>query len=268
MANDIVRYIELIQQSLQELDEITGVNKVISGSNLHEKTGKSVAEMQVASAQTALEYMYSGDKYIFSEVVKTLGILHVQSVKYSKKGRYKDIIGESSVRFLINDSGILEHDFGYEVEARPSPEEWERLYRDVALAAESGQIGIDDKVAVERIKNLKQAQLYLKYAVDKSRKRAQQDKQQDSELNGQIQQQSNAQAHQNAIAEEKSKAESIVLKGDEDRKTLRLKVKLETERDLKLQGLKGDYKLAETEGINETKEEIAILNKVDNDKEK
>ncbi|GAJ02926.1 unnamed protein product, partial [marine sediment metagenome] len=191
MSNDINHYIALLRHSLEELDEITGVNRAISGSNMHQDTGKSVAEMQVNSAETALDYLYKADKYIFNEVCRSTGILHIQSVKYGNTEKYKHIIGKASTQFLLKDNGILEHDFGFYVEERPSPEEWQRFYVTVDTAIQSGQIDIADSAKITDIKNLKEAKLYLQYAVNKFRKYQEQSKQNDIQGNAQVQQQSN-----------------------------------------------------------------------------
>ena len=178
---------------------------------------------------------------------------------FISKDKYKYIIGSASAKFIIRDSGILEHDFGYYIEKRPSAGQWERFYNTVDISVGQGQIGIDDSAKITDIKNLKEAKLYLQYAVNKYRKIQQQSKQQDSQLNAQVQQQSNEQAHANAMAIEQAKQQTIMLKAEQERETLRLKIQLETEKELALQNMKGLYKLDETQMITQSGEQKEML---------
>lgn len=259
MARDAMNYLNLMQQALSDLDEITGINRVMAGGNLHEKTGKAVAQLQESGGVTALDYLYKADRYIFKEMCKSLGVLHVQAIKHGDKTHYERIFGKASTTFLAEDNGVDKHDFGFDIENRPSNEEWVLFYQDIAKASQAGQIGIDDEIVVKRINNLKKAQMYLRYAVSKAKRDAQREKQQDIQLNGKVQQESNNLAHQNSMELEDRKERNLKVKGDEDRKSIKLKVAEETKKELLLMGQKGADRMAEVEATNSSKEAMKIV---------
>jgi hypothetical protein len=259
MARDVVNYLNLIASAKEELDEITGVNRVMTGGNLHPDTGKAVAQMQQQGAFTAIDYLHDADEYIFKEACKTLGILHIQAVKYDK-GRYDKVIGKSQANY-IKDRGITKHDFGYYVESRPSSEEWMRFYQSADVALQQKEITLADRTFVERISNLKKAQRYLVVATNRMRKYMDQKAQQDMQMNQQMQQQSNEIAHQKSMELEQMKQQTIQLQGDIDLKLLERKMELETERDLMLKQMDSETKMSMNDRGLESKQEIEVFKK-------
>lgn len=187
MANDIQYYLSLIQQAIFELEEVTGINKIVAASSVHQDTGKGVAEMQQGAAEVALDYLYRADKDIFIEVAKTLAVLHIQSVKYSgNKEHYTKSIGESSVDFLAS-KDLTKYDYGLMVQVAPSEDEWMEFYTDVQQSIEKGVLRSSDKILLRRIKNLKQAYVTLKVLEERRIEEAQESKMNDIKANGEEQ---------------------------------------------------------------------------------
>lgn len=259
MAQDIVHYLNLIASAKEELDEITGVNRVMTGGNLHADTGKGVAEIQQQGSITALDYLFDADEYLFVETCKSLGILHCQSVKYgTNERRYKNIIGAGSASF-VKDKGITEHDYGFYVEPRPSTDEWQRFYMSVDLALRQKEITLADATFLYRIKSLKKAEQYLSVAAKRQLKIASQKAQQDMQMNQQMQMQSNDQAHQNAMMLEQTRQQTILLQAEEERKTLQLKMQLEAEMQIKLEQMRSGAKVQMNERLASSKEEVEVF---------
>jgi len=64
-------------------------------------------------------------------------------------------------------------EYGIDIEARPTQQEWNQFYADVNEMVATGKIQPEDKVALRRFQNLKQAYSYLK-VLSKKREKAQQ----------------------------------------------------------------------------------------------
>ncbi len=162
IANDVSQYVALIQQGLFELDEIIGINKVTAASTLPERTGAKVAQMQSQGSETALDYLYRADHYLFQETCKRLYPLHLQVLKYGPKGRYSYSLSDADVNLLKKELIHGKKDFAINVNVRPSESEWSDFLLDVEGAYREGMIKLSDKIALKEIRNIRQAREYLK----------------------------------------------------------------------------------------------------------
>lgn len=161
LANDIEKYLRLIQNALIELDEIIGINKVTAGSNIREDAGKAVTELQVGATEVALDHLYKADKKVYQEVVEDLGILHIKSYKYSEANRFKydQMFGQSGVaQSMMN---FETFDFAFNIDVRPSDEEWLDIYRGAEKAYDKGIISYSDTLYLREFSSIKQARLWL-----------------------------------------------------------------------------------------------------------
>lgn len=191
-SGEIAKYLQLMAQSLMELERITGLNQITLAGSLPKEAGKGVTEMQQQASEVALDYLYDAKKYLYSEVYKSIGTLHLQSLKF---GDNKNDINRS----------VLKHTYEFKAQAKPTSYEWAQFYQELANQKAQGIVSASDMVIIRQIDNLKQAYAYLA-AVEKKRMReASQAKQQDAQMNAQVQQQSNEQAHANKMAELQAK---------------------------------------------------------------
>lgn len=227
LANDISKYLQLIQNALLELDEIIGINKVVAASNVREDAGKAVTELQVGAAEVALDHLYKADKKIYNEVVEDIGLLHIKSYIYSEKNRkvYDAMFGNTSISQAITRFDLF--DFGFNIEARPTDAEWQEVYLSAEKAYDKNIISYSDTLYLREFKSIKQARLWLmskeKQAIERSEKQAQVA----SEQNGAIQQQSLAakseadhsledKKHSNLMLLEGARRETIMMEANVD----------------------------------------------------
>jgi len=250
---EVTLYLNLIQQSLMELDEIIGINKVTAAGTLRADTLKGTAEVMEQNTEVALDYLYKADEEITLEVVKTMGILTDQSVKYREDDYYENIIGSNGLRAIKT---APFKDYGYNVQLRPTAKEWERLYAEALDALKAGQIMYDDYLDLRAISNLKEARQIFKSRVRKLREEAQNMEREKMQATIQGQQQSNVQAHENQVQLKNVEGEWELKLLDrqeqlEARKhqwtmqQLELKLRLQTEGEIQVQDKKGDEKVRE-----------------------
>ncbi len=171
ISKDIVTYVDLMKFNLEQMDEIIGYNKVSSGSSLSPETGARVAQQMEMQTETALDHLYQADRGLCKEIFKTLAHLHRISVQ-RRPEYYVPILGEQAVMRILMSQSYDE--YGIDIEARPTQLEWNKFYDEIDRMAEAGQIKPEDKVALRRFQNLKQAYSYLKVLTRKREKAAQQ----------------------------------------------------------------------------------------------
>lgn len=259
LANDIDKYVRLIQQSLFELDEIIGINKATSASSLRADTGKAVTEMQIEATETALDYLYNADQDIYEELCQELSLLHIKSYKYNpvNKERYDSMYGLTGVN---NDSiNFDQFEYRFNVEARPTQQEWNEVYLSAEKAYDKGILKYSDTLFLREIQSIKQARRWLMMKENQYEKRAAQsaaqnqqqniaDQQQSAFIKGEVDAKLEDKKLQNALILEKAKRETIAFEG-----TVKTSV---VERTIQLQG---GVDIDRDEGKFEHEKDLAVL---------
>lgn len=246
LARDVVTFVELMRSELDTLDEIIGINKVTAASSVSPEMGKGVAQIQEKASETALGYLHEADELMSRDAFRYLGKLFVESVKANPKQIYEAAYGKLAVDYIKN-IDITKSDWGIDIQPQPTDDDWLRLYQTVEKAIQTGQLGIDDQLAIEEFTNLKQARHYMRLRMAQRERMASEAKQKDYEMNAQLQQQSSQQNAEKEIALTNAKtqgelavveaeANNIRIKGEEERKSIALKEKIS-----------GPYKLASIE---------------------
>jgi len=210
VANEVLMYAAQIQNSLIELDEVIGMNKVSSAQTLRADTGKGTAEIQQSNTEVALDYLYRADRETSLDVIKTFGILSRQSIKYKGTEYYEKIISSKEVDMIKNTPYA---DYGFRVSLRPTAAEWEQMYKEAIDAVKSGAIEWDDFLDLKDVATLKEARNRFRVAIRKRRKEKKELEM--SKITGTIegQKESNQQTHQNAM-----ELKGIELKSDQQKR--------------------------------------------------
>ena len=97
------------------------------------------------------------------------------------------------------------HEFGIFLELEPEEEEKQMLEKNIQIALQAGQIGLEDAIDIRQISNIKLANQYLKLSQKKKRERDQQAQQ----ANIQAQAQANAQSAEQAAMAEVQKQQAL-----------------------------------------------------------
>lgn len=207
-SRDLERLFNYNEQKKRELLTIIGSNEAAAASTLSPEMGKAVTQMQIAANDTALDHLFFAMADITEKTYQKINDLDKQSEKYSTtKQYYIETFGTSNYRFIEDLEEFPAHTYSIKVKARPTREDWNRLYMEAEKAVQNGQIGLDDKLALEDFNSLKEAQIYLRIKIKKYKQEAQEAKQADIEATAQVQQQSNAQTAQNKQKELQIQAE-------------------------------------------------------------
>lgn len=158
-------YEDTIIGCVQKMVTITGVDpRIESGTNISAESLKIVNE----ATQGALGYLYHAYQQTYSSVGRTLLKFNP---KFSNNFRYRK-------QFVVGAAKMTTAQEWAEFKARVNK------YASVPMS--EGGLGPDDEAAIDVIQNIKLAQIVLAYRVKRNMARAQQMKQQDMELQSQL----------------------------------------------------------------------------------
>jgi RimJ/RimL family protein N-acetyltransferase len=231
ISNDLVKFMELMRMELEHLDEITGYNRVSSGTTLSPETGARVAQQMDDATDTNLDHLYRADRSLCSQIYSSLGHLHVESVRINPD-YYIKVLGEEAVIKIL--TGYHSEEIGVSIEARPTTLEWNQFYAEITELVRAEKIEPADRVALRRFQSLKEAEAYLRVVTEKRRKEKMQEQSMLIQQTGEVQKQSNEQTTQNSLLLEREKRATIQMQmaGDADLRDKEHRYKME---ELRLQ---------------------------------
>lgn len=204
MGNDIVEYWNIIQNNIQMLRDITGLNELSDGSTPNPKTTIPVANMAYESTNNSLFLIQDGEKQLLLKLAKA-AILRLQdSVLKGNVSGYIKSLGTNTIKFIQVSDRIADAEFGIMFENKPTDEQRAALRQHVEVYLQQDMLDPSDSIIIENTWNLKHAQQLLAYKVSKRRQEKQQEAIALQQQNGQVQIQS-------AQAAEQAKQETLKL---------------------------------------------------------
>ena len=153
------------------------------------------------------------------------------------------------MKFFEMSPVVSKHEFGIQIEDRPTEEQKARLMQILQASVAQGQVDFEDAVYIEQIKNLKQAQQVLAYRIKKKREDAERKAKEMQQMNGQIQQQS-------AMASEQAKQQTLQIE-------FQLKAEMEkikNQHAIELQKQRYEFEMAMQEGKEYSSSERNLMN--------
>lgn len=229
MAKDAMTYIALIQNRLMELDDIMGLNQVSSAQSLSPEMGKGVAEQQQAATDVALDWLYDFDRHLFEDVVETIAIQHIKSVKYGPKDYYDRVLGSAMTSVLYSEIPFDSVDMGIQINLRPTEREWMEVYQSAEKAYDKQILTFSQLLYLREIQSIKQARRYLAKCEKKAAKEAQANQMALMQKNADVQTQAAQAKSQGEMAIEQTRLKGQIALEVEKRKTLEVQYRLQTQ---------------------------------------
>lgn len=196
LGRDVASYWQIIQNNIQLLRDITGLNELTDGSTPDAKTLTTVANLAANGSNNAIYHIEQAEKWLTQELANSV-LLSLQDVlKHKDVEGYCRGLGNNTVKFIRANKALSMHEFGIELEERPTNEQRQRLMAHLDQYAGQGLVEPEDAVLIENTDNIKAAQEILAYRIKKRKEEAQQNAQQLQQQNGQIQIQSAQAAEQ------------------------------------------------------------------------
>ncbi len=241
LSKDTMVFAQLMLNGLNLLKELTGINDIVAGGQPKSKTGLGVSQIAIQGSDNALDHLYRAKRRIFEGTCQHLADLAVQSID---NGNLTEMVtkglGRNTLDFWESNADITSHNYLIRIENKPDDQEWQQFYQQMNIALERGQIKLSDVSFLMEIDNLKQARVLLEIREDKYTREKQADAMEAQKQNQEMQMQSSQQAQDARMQEykmeqqaliEKMKAElenqiqTIIRKGEEERKSINEKAK-------------------------------------------
>jgi hypothetical protein len=162
-----------LQNTLDMMRQVSGLNELTDGSTPNAKTLVPVANAAMESTNNALYLLSFADKQLIQELADAI-VSKVQiAVKLGKVEGYARALGEETVKFFQISPDISIHEFGIFIEDVPSDFERQQLIQELNIRDSQGLIEPEDKILVMSTKNLKMASMILAYRIKKRREKLQ-----------------------------------------------------------------------------------------------
>ena len=191
--------------NLQQIRDVTGVNEFRDGSTPDSKTLVGVQKMAVAASNTATKNIFEGYVSIIKRTAEDVVLAIQDLVRYGEGiDRYENVFGSFNTETLKAIKDMPVHDFSISFDYTQDEEEKMILEQNIQASIASGELRIEDAIAIRDIKNIKYANKFLMLR----RKKYQQEKQAIDERNIELNAQAQAEASERAAAAEMQKDEA------------------------------------------------------------
>jgi hypothetical protein len=193
LGNEATQYFNLIQQYIQMIRDITGLNELTDGSTPDPKMLTTIANAAIEGSSNSLYHILDGDRSLLERLASAVVMRVQDAIKNGPVEGYIKSLGKNTVDFIKVSSDISSYEYGIQIQDKPSEADKQRLQQYVQASLGDGMNGnldMEDALYIEAIDNIKLAQKVLAYRLKKKRKERVQEAQQQQQMNGQIQQQS------------------------------------------------------------------------------
>jgi hypothetical protein len=191
IGDEASQYYALIQQNIQLLRDITGLNEVSEGFS-GERTTNDVAALANQNSNNALHGIIEADQSLLKRLYEGV-LLRLGSVFAAPKDvinpMYARALGKDTVSFIKSMKNSTSYSYGIIMENKPDAMERQRLVAKLDQFAGAGLLEPQDIFLVENTPSLKTAQVIIGYKIKKRKEAQQQQAQQEQQMAGQMQQQ-------------------------------------------------------------------------------
>jgi hypothetical protein len=229
LGRDVSNYWALIQNHIQMLRDITGMNEMTDGSTPDPRTLTTVAKLANEGTNNALYGIVKADKLTLEALANDI-VLRFQDVT-DVKG-YTRALGGNTMKFFKMSERVALYEFGIFLEDKPTDEQRAMLMQQVIASQANGLLDIEDSIIIQNTDNLKVAQQLLAYKIRKRREQEEEKAMRAQQMNAQVQQEA-------AMAAEQAKQQTIQIEGEVKSNLLQI----EKELDGKLMEMKYQFEL-------------------------
>ena len=198
--------IQTYQYYLQMIRDVTGLNEARDGSQPSKDALVGLQKLAAAASNTATKHILQSLMYLTVRTAENISLRVADSLSFPLlKEALLNSVNSFNVATLSEIESLNMHEFGVFLELEPEEEEKQMLEKNIQIALQAGQIGLEDAIDIRQINNTKLANQYLKLSQKKKRQRDQQAQQ----ANIQAQAQANAQSAEQAAMAEVQKQQAL-----------------------------------------------------------
>jgi hypothetical protein len=224
IGTEAQEWFNVIQQYFNIIRDLVGFNDITDASTPNAKTLKSVAEMAQLSTSNAVNHLLRAERSIYERLAESVCIRTQDALLLGFTEEYEENLGSELIKSLDEGSDYLNRTFSFMFVEEPTAQERAELKLDLNEALKAGQITYDQKVRVQNIDNLKEAEQILGYMIKKTMENAQAEKIATMEKQGEVNAKAAQEQAKGKIAEKEAewnkRIEHARVVGQEDRKTI------------------------------------------------
>ena len=242
IGDEPMRLLNLMQQQIQLLRDVMGLNELTDGSTPDPRTLTTIANMASEATNNNLYPIIEADNNLLKKLAESI-VIRIQDVaKNNGMKGYVRGLGENTKRFLKVSPKVSNHEYAIKLESIPDAAEKQQLIMEASKYHDSGLLEFEDVIMIKNTDNLKVAEQLLGYRM---KKRKEEQHKQSLEL-----QQANAQTQQqSAMVAEEAKQKTLQMEYELKMQLLQLEKDLEA-RNMEMRQA-GDAMLRQAD--NETK---------------
>ena len=204
--NKIQALTNTYQYYLQMIRDVTGLNEARDGSQPAKDSLVGLQKLAAAASNTATKHILQSLMYLTVRSCENISLRINDMLNYPlTKAALLNSINSFNVATLNEIQDLSMHEFGIFLELEPEEEQKQVLEKNIQIALQAGQIGLEDAIDIRQITNIKLANQYLKLSQKRKRERDQQAQQ----ANIQAQAQANAQSAEQAALAELQKQQAL-----------------------------------------------------------
>jgi hypothetical protein len=156
--------IQTYQYYLQMIRDVTGLNEARDGSKPDKDSLVGLQKLAAAASNTATKHILQSLMYLTIRSAENISLRIADMLEFPLlKQALMSSINQFNVSTLAEVEKLNMHEFGIFLELEPDEEEQAGLERNIQIALQAGQIGLEDAIDIREIKNLKLANQFLKY---------------------------------------------------------------------------------------------------------
>jgi len=198
--------IQTYQYYLQMIRDVTGLNEARDGSQPNKDSLVGLQKLAAAASNVATKHILQSLMYLTIRSAENISLRIGDMLNFPlTREALLNSINSFNVATLTEVDQLNMHEFGIFLELEPEEEEKQTLEKNIQIALQAGQIGLEDAIDIRQISNIKLANQYLKLSQKKKRQREQEAQQ----ANIQAQAQANAQAAEQAAMAEVQKQQAL-----------------------------------------------------------
>ncbi len=190
--------------------DVTGLNAARDASTPDPNSLVGVQKLAALNSNTATRHILDGSLFMTKRLSEALSCRIADILEYADfREEFANQIGKYNVSILEDIKDLYLHDFGIFIEVSPDEEQKAMLEQNIQMALQQNQINLEDAIDIREIKNLKLANELLKVKrtakEQKDQERKQQEMQMQSQMNMQSAQAASQAKLQNIQAEAQAK---------------------------------------------------------------
>jgi hypothetical protein len=258
--------IQTYQYYLQMIRDVTGLNEARDGSQPNKDSLVGLQKLAAAASNTATKHILQSLMYLTVRTAENISLRVADMLDFPlTKQALLGSINQFNVATLKEVEDLNMHEFGIFLELEPEEEEKQNLEKNIQIALQAGQIGLEDAIDIRQINNTKLANQYIKLSQKKKRERDEKA----AQANIQAQAQANAESAEKAAFAEVQKQQALtqekvnIEKAKSQFEIQRMQTEAQIKRELMAEKFRYDMELARVEVDAQTQREKEIENRKD-----